>query len=215
MPIRMPATAFAICLVLCKAAFASVLSIQVSDSAGRPASDAVVSVVPDDHHQLPSHLPAKAIIDQRNETFLPLVVVVRKGGTVVFTNNDVTTHHVYSFSPIKQFEFLMPKGQISSPVEFDQPGVAAIGCNIHDQMIAYVYVGDAPFAALTDLSGSATIRDLPTGHYHVDVWHPALAAGAAGPTGAVTMGEGNAELKLELPVAVQASRGMKPMHMDY
>ena len=214
--VRMPATALAICLVLCKTAFAATLSVQVSDSAGRPAPDAVVSVVPDDNRQLPSHLPVKSIIDQRHETFIPLVVVVRKGGSVVFTNNDVTTHHVYSFSPIKQFEFLMPKGQVSSPLVFDQPGVAAIGCNIHDQMIAYVYVGDSPFAALTDLTGEATITDLPTGHYRVEVWHPALAPGSKAPSGALAIGEGNAKLKLEIPVAIQAvAHGMKPMHMDY
>jgi plastocyanin len=215
MPIPMPVKVFAICLVMSKAAFASTLSVEVSDSAGKPASDAVVTLVPDDQRQIPTHLPAKAVIDQRHETFLPLVVVIRKGGTVTFTNNDVTTHHVYSFSPIKQFEFLMPKGEVSNPVEFDQPGIAAVGCNIHDQMIAYVYVGDASFAAITDLTGRATIQDLPSGRYRVDVWHPALTIASKGPSGTVVAGEGSTDLKLALPVEVQAMHGMKPMHMDY
>ena len=84
------------------------------------------------------------MIDQRNETFLPLVTIVRKGGQVIFTNNDTTMHQVYSFSPIKQFDFEIDEGRHSEPVVFDKPGVASIGCNIHDHMITYVYVADTP-----------------------------------------------------------------------
>src|SRR5690348_15477672 len=88
------------------AALAATVDVQISDSGGRPAANAVVSLTsqsgtPD----VDTRLPAEAIIDQRKETFLPLVSIVRRGGRVIFTNNDTTMHQVYSFSPIKQFAF--------------------------------------------------------------------------------------------------------------
>src|SRR5207237_4743754 len=114
----------------------------------------------------PARLPSgEAIIDQRHETFLPLVTVVRKGGHVIFTNNDSTMHQVYSFSPIKQFAFEIDEGQRSPPVVFDKPGVVAIGCNIHDRMITYVYVADSPLAEKTDRKGLLLFADLPPGRY--------------------------------------------------
>src|SRR6185437_15185551 len=145
---------------------AATVEINVADSGGVPAANAVVSLVAD--NSMPAsgpRTPEKSIIDQRHETFLPLVVIVRRGGNVVFTNNDTTMHQVYSFSTIKQFQFEIDKGQISKPVIFDKAGVAAIGCNIHDNMVAYVYVADAPFAAITDASGHAEIPDVPEGQY--------------------------------------------------
>src|SRR5580658_4530361 len=112
-------------------AFAGTMSIAVSNMDGKPAADAVVARVPDVAGPLPaSHVPLEAIIDQRHETFLPLVSVIRKGGHVVFTNNDTTMHQVYSFSAIKQFQFVIAQGQVSQPLEFPQSGIAAIGCNI-------------------------------------------------------------------------------------
>ena len=44
---------------------------------------------------------------------------------------------------------------------FDKPGVVALGCNIHDDMIAFIRVVDTPFAAKTDASGAAVVRGLP------------------------------------------------------
>src|SRR5690348_8983392 len=93
---------------------AATLAVDVRDSDGKPAPNAVVSLYPDT--PVAAAAAEKAVIDQRHETFLPLVVAVRKGGHVVFTNNDTTMHQVYSFSPIKQFQFVIPQGQVSQPV---------------------------------------------------------------------------------------------------
>ena len=55
---------------------------------------------------------------------------------------------------------------------FDTPGIVALGCNIHDYMQAYVYVGESPFLAVTDEQGIATFAELPTGNYQLKLWHP-------------------------------------------
>jgi plastocyanin len=175
------AALFGVLLGTCPA-FATTVDVTIAGTDGRPAEDAVIELSPvDAATSLPaSHGPAEGTIDQRDETFLPLVTILRKGGHIVFTNNDTTMHQVYSFSAIKQFAFEIDQGQHSAPVVFNQPGVAAIGCNIHDQMITYVYVAAAPWVAMTDDKGHAHI-DVPAGSYRATIWDPQSPAGRAPP----------------------------------
>jgi len=207
----MPQKVFCLCLLAALAtppARAATLEIEITASGGQPAQNAVVAVAPAGGPFFASHLPTEAVIDQRKETFLPLVTIIRKGGRVVFTNNDATMHHVYSFSPIKQFEFEMDEGHRSDPVMFDKAGVVSIGCNIHDHMITYVYVADAPWAALTDAKGHAQISELATGNYRVQVWHPQLLPGRAPPATFLAV-NGTTKFSLALPLlAVSSSRHM-------
>jgi len=95
---------------------------------------------------------------------------------VVFRNSDQIRHHVYSFASIRRFEMVQAPGEISAPVRFDQPGSVAIGCNIHDHMLAYIYVVDTPWFAKTGASGTASVDDVPAGDYDLQIWHYALAA---------------------------------------
>jgi plastocyanin len=207
----------ALCLCAASLAFsgakAAVLSAAITDRDGHPASDTVVTLVPSG--ATASHAPERVVIDQRRETFLPLVVVVRKGGRVIFTNNDITKHQVYSFSPIKQFQFVISQGETSSPVEFDQAGIAAIGCNIHDRMIAYVYVAEEPYAAVSDASGHAEFAGVSEGTYRVQRWHPQMHSVAPVPAGAAEIKGPTARFTGSLPVSVDTPGRMKPMHMDY
>ena len=211
------ATLGAACALACTAAGAATVNITVTDAKGIPAPNTVVSVASDSSTiPMPPRTPERSIIDQRHETFIPLVIVVRKGGDVVFTNNDTTTHQVYSFSPIKQFQFEIDKGQVSKPVAFDKTGVAAIGCNIHDNMVAYVFVADAPYAVVTDANGHAEIHDVPEGGYRATAWHPQLRPGKQSmPVDFAVSGSG-ARLALTLPIAVMAMPSMSHMHKsDY
>ncbi|HSM95528.1 MAG TPA: hypothetical protein VLT91_05770 [Rhizomicrobium sp.] len=195
-------------------AVAGSVSIAVSDADGRPVRDAVVELAADAPTVLPaSRIAAEAVIDQRHETFLPLVSLVRAGGRVVFTNNDTTKHQVYSFSPIRQFEFEVDQGQRSEPVVFDKPGVASIGCNIHDQMITYVYVAASPFAAMTDARGHAAFDDVPNGAYHAKVWHPQLVPGKPAPLLAVTVSAAPTSVEIPVSLLSVSMSGMKHMHM--
>jgi plastocyanin len=197
------------------AAAAATVSVAVTDTSGKPVTDAVISLaLVNSAGPQAMHTPEKAVIAQRNETFIPLVAIVRRGGNVVFTNNDTTMHQVYSFSPVKQFEFTIDQGQVSKPVSFDKTGVAAIGCNIHDQMIAYVYVADAPFAALTNASGHAELTDVAPGSYRATLWHPQLAPGRPWPTSPVTVTAAGAQVAFA-SVPLLAARPMKHMHMAY
>ncbi len=196
-------------LVACPPVDAATVEVAVTNSDGMPAANAVVSLAPDSPSAaIPPHAPARSVIDQRHETFLPLVTVVRKGGEVIFTNNDTTMHQVYSFSPIRQFQFEIDEAQTSRPVLFDKAGVAAIGCNIHDNMVAYIFVADAPYAAVTNAAGRAEFRDIPRGAYRAAAWHPQMRIGRAPPPAQLTVGSETVALALALPLTRTAMPDM-------
>jgi len=73
--------------------------------------------------------------------------VVQAGTPILFPNHDKVRHHVYSFSPAKTFELKLYSGVPGTPVLFDKPGLVVLGCNIHDQMVAYVQVVNTPYFA--------------------------------------------------------------------
>lgn len=169
-------------LLLGASAPAAELSVLVTDSHSATIADAVVSLR-GEHDQplraVPS--PITKIIDQRGEAFIPYVEIFRPGDQVVFHNSDRTRHHVYSFAPAKSFEFVIGSGRSAPPVTLDQIGEIAVGCNIHDRMIAHLYVSDAPHVAKSGLDGRVVFDDLPTGAYSVQVWHPQLRPGRTEP----------------------------------
>ena len=70
-----------------------------------------------------------------------------------FPNNDTVSHQVYSFSAAKRFQLPLYKGEVHPPVTFDRPGLVVLGCNIHDVMVGYIYVTDAPYFGKTDREG--------------------------------------------------------------
>ncbi|HET6907430.1 MAG TPA: carboxypeptidase regulatory-like domain-containing protein [Rhodanobacteraceae bacterium] len=155
-------------------ASAAGLDVRVVDQHGAPVADAVVTVVPRDAAPAPDHKPEVKIIDQKNLMFMPYIEVFRPGDSVVFRNSDNTRHHVYSFSPVKAFEFVLMPGQSSAPLMLDKNGVVAVGCNIHDRMIAYLYISDAPWIAHSGADGKVRFDALPAGAYEVRVWQPRL-----------------------------------------
>jgi hypothetical protein len=48
-----------------------------------------------------------------------------------------------------------------------------LGCNIHDQMVAWIVVVDTPYFAKSDVNGVADLKNLPAGDYQLASWYPA------------------------------------------
>lgn len=163
-------------------AIAAQVVVGVGDEKGRPVADAVVTLWPvGGSAGAPSTAPSRHIIDQRNLQFLPYLQVFRPGDEVVFRNSEATRHHVYSFSTAGAFEFVLGPGQRSPPLKLDKPGAIAVGCNIHDQMIAYLYVTPARWFIQTTATGRAVFDAVPAGDYEVRVWQPRLRPGKPEP----------------------------------
>ena len=187
------------CLILLASAAAHAVpwTIQVKDAAGRPLVDAVVAVVVRGKPAKAAS-SARADMGQKDRQFTPQLLVIQTGTLVNFPNFDTVRHHVYSFSPIKVFEIKLYAGTPSEPVLFDKPGVATLGCNIHDRMSAHIIVVDTPVFTRTDASGTARL-ELPAGEHQLQLWHEqmkspqlqsqALVVGEAPGSSTVTISE--------------------------
>ena len=152
-------------------AAASTLVVEVRDGKGAAVSDAVVYAVP--RGKRPPAPSRRAVLDQKNRMFVPHILPIQTGTAVTFPNNDDVQHQVYSFSSAKRFQLPLYAGTPATPVVFDKAGVVTIGCNIHDQMSAYLVVVDTPYFALT-AGGRAELGGLPEGAYDVRVWHAGM-----------------------------------------
>lgn len=138
---------------------------------GRGIGGTVVTVRSTDASR-PIARPTAAVLDQVDLKFVPNVLVIPVGSQVVFPNSDSVSHQVYSFSPVKKFQLPLYRGKPYPPVLFDRAGVATLGCNIHDQMRAYVYVVEAQYYGRTDARGDWSAADVEPGEYQVQIWHP-------------------------------------------
>jgi plastocyanin len=186
-------------LTMATAARAADLLVVVKTPQGRPVIDAVVTAFPNgayDKSRLRFAWPAK--VTQRNMAFDPFVLIVPVGAEVSFPNLDTIRHHVYSFSPAKTFELKLYGQDETRSVRFDKTGVVALGCNIHDQMAAFVVVVDTPFATKTDANGQAVLRGLPGDHARVDVWHPYAKAKGNQISRSVSLASGRDAVTLDL-----------------
>lgn len=199
MPLPAPRKAAALCALLWLTGVASAgsLRVQVLDSAGKPLEGAVVSLVPDAARRAVRPLPEQEI-SQENKQFVPAVRVVTVGTLVRFPNRDSVRHHVYSFSPTKKFEIKLYAGTPAAPVLFDQPGVAVLGCNIHDQMVGWVVVLDTPYFAQTDAQGQALLEGMPAGAHQLRAWHARLPVDVTPPQQAIALTEGDSTATVRL-----------------
>ncbi len=151
---------------------AASLVVKVTRPDGKPVAGAVVML-----HGPPGSKPAAPsafIVDQVDQTFTPDLTIVPVGSTVTFPNSDKVSHQVYSFSPAKRFQLPLYRGTPYPPVTFSDPGIVTLGCNIHDDMIAYLVVTDAGWSGRTAEDGSWTAANLPAGDFRIEVWHPRM-----------------------------------------
>jgi|LakWasM116_HOW13_FD_contig_51_306848_length_838_multi_1_in_0_out_0_1 plastocyanin len=145
------------------------VTVTVTDSLGAPLANAVVYAEP--IGKTVSKPTNSGMVEQKNKQFIPLVTVVQSGSNINFPNRDLVRHHVYSFSPAKTFELKLYSGIPANPVLFDKAGTVVLGCNIHDNMLAYIHIVDTPYFAKTEDNGKVKLNDLPAGQYQLKVWY--------------------------------------------
>ena len=168
---------------------AATLTVEVRNARGVAMADAVVYAIREGREST-APVKRRAVMDQKNRIFLPHVLPVQTGTAVEFPNSDDIRHQVYSFSKVKKFQLPLYSGTPSNPIVFDKPGVAALGCNIHDRMSAYIVVVDTPHFGATGKEGRVTLSNLSAGKYVVHVWHSELSADPA----PLTLGASDQEL---------------------
>lgn len=115
--------------------------------------------------------PGRAVMDQRNETFVPRLLAVQTGTTVDFPNSDSTYHNVFSLSRARRFDLGRYAAGRTKSVRFDRPGVVRVFCDIHSHMSAFVVAFNHPYFRVTDADGRFRIDNVPPGGYTVVGWY--------------------------------------------
>lgn len=189
--------------------YAAPLQVTVLDGTGAPVPDAVVFLESAEASAAlqaaatENAVPVKPVkIVQRHKAFIPEITIIPRGTAVTFPNEDTVRHHVYSFSPVKQFEIKLYVGTPTEPVVFEQSGVAVLGCNIHDEMIAWVVVLDTPYYASTDKTGVVKLTQVPAGEYKLRVWHKDLLSESAVPNIPISVSANTPAQRVTLPELV-------------
>jgi plastocyanin len=194
---------------------AAALKVEIRERGGKPFGGAIVTLY-SETVALPAPAPIRAIVDQVNLAFVPDLLVIPVGSTVEFPNTDTVGHQVYSFSAPRRFQLPLYRGKAYPPVTFDKPGLVALGCNIHDNMLAYLLVTDAPRYGRTDANGIWVASGLPAGRYRVHAWHPRMNDADEWIEGATTVAEqGDVQLRLQLKSPLRpATLGGRPRSWD-
>lgn len=176
----------ALAFMFAGAAHAADVTVRVTNTAGAPVENAVVTFVPTVRPSAPIRFSWQYQVAQRNLQFEPYILIAPVGADVRFPNLDRVRHHVYSFSDGNRFELELYGRDETRSHRFTRAGVAAVGCNIHDQMQAYIIIVDTPYVGRTDASGVTTISGA-SGAGELRVWHADLRVRGGWMTRAATL----------------------------
>ena len=149
-------------------ASASELTVAVEDKKQLSTEGSIVELVGEN---LETAASGPVVINQIKREFDPLLSIIPKGSAVQLNNSDAYSHHVYSVSKGNKFDLPLYKGKPPKDVVFDAAGIVKLGCNIHDWMLAYVYISQSQTIATTDASGIVTFVGIPAGSYQLRVWN--------------------------------------------
>jgi plastocyanin len=111
-------------------------------------------------------------MNQKDLTFVPLILPVQVGTKVEFPNLDDTYHNIFSFSPAKRFDlgrYRSDERPIPSQV-FDVTGLVTVRCDIHRHMRGLILVVDTPYFVISDADGRFRLGGLPSGHHTLKAW---------------------------------------------
>lgn len=114
--------------------------------------------------------PARpAVMDQKGMKFVPHVLAVQKGQTVLFNNHDNVRHNIFTPDGDKYNLGTWGQGE-SKPHTFTATGVYHQLCNVHPEMGGVIMVLDNPFFAVTGDDGKFEIPNVPPGKYTLKTW---------------------------------------------
>jgi plastocyanin len=139
-----------------------------------------------------------AVVDQSHLTFVPHVLIVLKGTTIDFKNDDPSGHNIFwpSIDHNRRLAHNMgtwPQGA-SKAFTFNDLGEVPLLCNVHPQMSGFILVVPTPYFALTDKQGNFDIKNAPPGQYALKTW----SADAQPLTQTVTVGSGTTTVNLSV-----------------
>ena len=116
------------------------------------------------------------ILDNNGCRFVPHVMAMITGETLIIRNSDPKLHIVHSYLEQRTvFNLSLPfqSQQIEVTQRITTPGLLHVRCDTHAWMRGYIHVFDHAFFAVTDERGTFRIADVPEGKYTLKAWHEA------------------------------------------
>jgi plastocyanin len=111
------------------------------------------------------------VMETREKTFIPRVLVIPRGSRVRFPNQDPILHNAFSVSGENRFDLGLARRGAGKEKRFDAAGVVRVFCNVHHDMVAYILVLDTSFAVSPSEDGDFVLTGLPRGPGRLTVWH--------------------------------------------
>jgi hypothetical protein len=127
-----------------------------------------------DAAQIPPPPAEPALLDQRGCTYVPHVLAVQAGRTILVANSDPTNHNVNCTARKNDISSNRNVGEGQDPLSFlptKEELSVRFKCDIHPWMGSWLHVLDNPWFAVSDAQGAFEIRDLPPGKYALEFVH--------------------------------------------
>ncbi len=105
--------------------------------------------------------------------FVPHVLVMQFNNDLEIGNSDPILHTAKAL-PAQVNVGLYPGRTVQSEVGMPRLGPVRLSCEIHPWVLAYVFLTDNPYFAVTDVHGEYEIANIPPGNYQVRIWHEVL-----------------------------------------
>ncbi|MCZ6681220.1 MAG: carboxypeptidase regulatory-like domain-containing protein [Candidatus Poribacteria bacterium] len=149
-------------------------SLLVSEKGG--IQNAVVSLL-----KIPDGLPMDASesslkLDQQQCVFIPHVLIVPAGTEFEVLNSDPVLHNFHAIGKQnKEINITQTRTKRRQlPVQFPEPDIIEVVCDVHSWMKAWIIVTEHPYYALTDEEGQFRLENVPEGSYRIKAWHEEL-----------------------------------------
>lgn len=111
-------------------------------------------------------------LDQNGCIYVPRVLGLQTGQTLVIRNSDGLLHNVNA-RPTNQrgFNISQPTNMTTNRSLAQPEVMIPVQCDVHGWMAAYIGVQDHPYFAVTPEDGTYRIENLPPGDYVIETWH--------------------------------------------
>ena len=125
---------------------------------------------------------APAVMNQKNNTYVPHILPIQSGQKVEFRSADPELHNLYAVHKEQKktlFNVALPPRAPPTVQSFPPSGAVKLTCNVHSEMLAWIVVLQNPHYVLLE-KGAKTFRidGLPPGHLTLRVWGEKLEDGA-------------------------------------
>jgi plastocyanin len=162
------------------------------------AGDAIVYI-----DTLVAPVKAAASMKQIGKQFSPKVLVVTRGTTVEFPNQDAIFHNVFSVTPDLSFDLGSYRQGETKSVTMTKSGVVTIYCNMHPNMVGHILVTPSTHYVRAGSDGFFRLTNVPPGNHRIVAWAPNAKPVSASAN--VTEGE-------VVTVELELKKGKAPSH---